>query len=466
MINREMMNIQFSYSRALIIFLFFTGLITQSLTAQTSDIEVSGIVRESDTGTPLSQVAVSVTSTGLLSTTDEQGEFTILVPDLGAEIIIDLPGYNKRRIYLNQREHIEVSLVPDQFRTLDNDYNAPLGNLRDKDAVAPLKALSQGDLELTRASSFDQAFKGKVPGLHMIQKSGMPGQRSYLNIRGFSSLYAESEPLLFIDGMIHEYAYPRQSLMEGFSLNAFDVVDIDDIYDLSVQRDGNSYLGSLSSNGVLYLNTEQKVEASTVIKFSAYGGITLVPEKQNLLDASQFKTYFTDALLSEGLNQQEIDGLLPWLNGDASSEDYYKYNNNTDWQNEVFKPSALSKFHFFIKGGDDIATYNISTGYLIHNGIYANSRYTRFNLRINGKVNITKRFSVTPNVKLSLADSKLANHGPSDWKNPVLSALLKPPIMAPLARDENTGETLTYHDDVGVFDVSNPSAIVANITIF
>jgi hypothetical protein len=157
-----------------------------------------------------------------------------------------------------------------------------------------------------------------------------------------------------------------------------------------------------------------------------------------------------------------INTTYPWLNGNPSSEDYYKYNNNTDWQDQIFEPATIQKYHFFLKGGDDIATYNISTGYLSQKGLYGNSGYSRFNLRINGKINISDKFSVIPNAKLSLADSRVANHGPSAWKNPILSAVLMPPIMAPNARDAVTGAELNYLDDVGVFDASNPVSIVTN----
>ncbi len=329
-----------------------------------------------------------------------------------------------------------------------------------KDAVFPVAAVTQNELALSSATSFDQTLQGKVSGLSVTDQSGMPGHRTFMNIRGYSSLFANSEPVLFIDGMMHDYSYAVNGLMEGFSLNPMDVVDIDDISDISVLKDGNSYLGAAGSNGAIYVNTEQKAEASTVIKFAAYGGIATVPKYQEMMNPGQFNTYFEDVLLSQGYNSGEINSMYPWLHGDASAEGYYKYNNETDWQDEIYKPAAISKFHFFLKGGDDIATYNISTGYLSHNGIYDNSKYTRFNLRINGKVNITDKFSVTPNAKLSLADSKLANQGPTSWKNPVASALAKSPNMDPIARDGATGEYLTYLDDVGVFNMSNPTAIV------
>jgi hypothetical protein len=54
-----------------------------------------------------------------------------------------------------------------------------------------------------------------------------------MNIRGISSIFGKNQPLLFIDGMIHDYDYTNLSLMEGFSLNPMDVIDIEDISDIT-----------------------------------------------------------------------------------------------------------------------------------------------------------------------------------------------------------------------------------------
>lgn len=443
--------------------LFLVLVAAQPLLAQTSEISITGVVSESGTGLPLKQVTVSVASTGTTADTDENGAFSIAVPDLEAELTVYLPGYTKRSIYLNGRKNVSVSLLAEGAKSFDNVYNTPNGPLSIKDAVYGLTSLLANEYGYSQATSFDQKLQGKVPGMSVIQQSGMPGHRTYMNIRGFSSLYAQNEPLLIIDGMIHDYAYADQSLMEGFSINPLDIVDIDDISDISVLKNGNSYLGASGTNGVININTEQKAETSTVMKFNAYGGITTAPANLELLDAAQFKSYFSEMLNSQGYNSGDINTMYPWLNGGPESNDYYKYNNNTNWQDETYSPAVVSKFHFFLKGGDDIATYNISTGYLKHAGITDNSTYTRYNLRINGKINITDKFSIIPNAKLSLADSKLPNQGPSAWKNAILSSVLKPGIMAPYTRDAATGLTLDYLDDVGnVFDVSNPSAITEN----
>lgn len=443
----------------LILILFFTGSISSTVTAQTEGVDITGVVIESGTGELLEMASISVSSTGASASSDSVGSFTLTVPNLTSEIIVNLPGYTRRNIFLNGSDLVEIALVPEQFRTLDNSYNTPLGTAILKDAIFPVASVSKNKMNLAKISSFDLALQGKVAGMLVTNRNGMPGSRTFMNIRGYSSLYANNEPLLFIDGMIHDYAYATNSLMEGFALNPMDVVDIEDIVDISVIKDGLSYLGAAGANGAIYINTEQKAEASTVIKLSFYGGLTMTPEHQDLMDPSQFNDYFEQVLFGQGYSSGEINSMYPWLHGNASSEDYYKYNNETDWQEELYEPGVVSKFHFFLKGGDDIATYNVSTGYLSHNGIYDNSAYSRFNLRINGRVNISDKFSVTPNVKLSLADSRVANHGPEAWKNPILSTMLKSPNMDPIARDGATGEFLTYYDDVGVFNVSNPSSI-------
>ena len=124
------------------------------------------------------------------------------------------------------------------------------------------------------------------------------------------------------------------------------------------------------SNGVIYINTEQKSETSTTINVSAYTGLSLIPVGQDVLNATEYRNYLNQRLAEEGLNTDQINEKFPWLNGDSSSPDYYKYNNNTDWQKEIFKTGALNKISLFIKGGDDIATYNISTGYAKQEGIF------------------------------------------------------------------------------------------------
>lgn len=428
--------------------------------AQENEVKLKGKVLESGTNEPLKQAIVSVISSGTIAETNEHGEFEINVPDLQTEILVNLPGYDLRRIFLKGSDDITIHMVQEQYVSIDDEVYTPLGIISRKDAAMPITTIDIPAIQKTPAASLDNAFQGRVAGLNVVRHSGMPGQKAWLDIGGATSIFCKNEPMIIIDGMIHEINYADYSIIDGFSLNPMDIIDVQDVSNISVIKGTLPYFGSLGSNGAIYINSEQKSETSAAIQFSSYGGIGLVPSKLDVLGTGAFRSLFREQLSSAGYNNNEIQSQFPWLDGGSDAEDYYKYSNNTDWQGEIFKPSAYQKYHIFLKGGDDIATYNISTGYLRHGGIYEESAYSRYNLRINGKINISDRFAVLPNVKLSLADSYLANMGPEEASNPLLAALLKSPLMQPIARDPATGTDLTELDDVGVFNVSNPVAII------
>jgi len=430
------------------------------LQAQADDIKVKGIIVDSGTGKGLEMASISVASTGYSTSSDSVGEFTVIVPDLSSELIINLPGYSKRNIFLSGSNTLEIYLVDEKFKSTDDIVITNLDRRKANQLNFSYGSVEESDIENTTVSSFDQALQGKVAGLSVIQKSATPGQNTYMNIRGASSLLAENTPVVIIDGMIHNYANVAPSLIEGFALNPLEIVDVDDIQGISVMKDGVSYLGSIGSGGVINVSTEQESETSTRIKFSAYGGLALSPKQQSVLSADEYPGYLSDVLTSQGLSQTEVDATYPWLNGQPGDEDYYRYHNSTNWQDIVFDPAFLQKYHFFLKGGDEIATYNISAGYINQEGIYDNSAYNRFNLRVNGIINISQRFSIQPNVKLSYANSEVHNQGYTSDVNPLTSALLKPSIATTHGRDELTGLSLPYLQDVGFADVSNPQVVV------
>lgn len=456
-----MMNLKRAIRITLIAFLgCFTGI--SGLTAQETGYTLTGKVLEAGSGEPLQQAVVSISSSGEFTTTGDDGAFKIDLPSENEKLLVNLPGYHTLETYSHGRTEINLFLTRKGEVSSDEVYFSPFGRQALRDATNSVTVLAGSDFENSAVSSSEQALKGRVPGLYMIGHSGMPGHSSWMNLRGISSIFARSEPVVFVDGMIHEISYPNNYVLEGKILNPMDVVDVDDIVDISALKVEEGQLGSAGSTGILNINTEQKDETSASILVKMYGGIALAPNSLNVLNADQYKTYFTNLLGTEGYNNTQINQMYPWLNGDQSSSDYYRYNNNTDWQGELFKPAALQKYYLFLKGGDDIATYNISSGFLRHGGTLDQYRYSRYNLRLNGQINITNKITITPHTKISLSDAYLTNNGPTFQRNPITSALMKPSLMHPNERSPGDGAILFPIDDVGAFDVTNPMALIRN----
>lgn len=442
--------------------LILTFLGSSTLFAQDSTL-VSGKIVDATLDQPLESVLVSIS--GENTTTNANGEFKIKVSDLEATLVVQLPGYTTRELNLNGREKLTIALVQTIYYSIDDVIQTPHGDAYMRNITSSGSFLMYKDLSQRANTDLGQVIQGKVAGTQIITGSGMPGSKSYMNIRGISSLYGRNEPLVVIDGMLHPIHASNFSAIDGFTTNPLDIVDVDDIESVSLFSDGNSEFGSNGGNGVVYINLEQKRETSSSIIVNAYGGIGFSPKRQSLLNAGEFNSLLKDQIQQAGLSQDQIKAKYSFLNAAEGSEEYYRYNNNTDWQDEIYNAGVVQKYHIFLKGGDNIATYNISTGYLTHQGIVKNTNYSRFNLRVNGKINITDKFTVIPNTKLSLSDSYLMEQGSNVSTNPIIAAQLKSPIMSPNKIDID-GTPLEFIDDIGAFNVSNPAAIVNDVDAY
>ncbi len=429
----------------------------QNIFSQEAMLKVAGTVRESVTGAPLEQMLIASSGSDSTVVSDENGQYEILVKSTEDLLTFQLPGFTTQQIYLDGRNLLDVYFVRTSQKSGDDRVETPLGVYPAKNLNDDVDYLKKEDFEAYPAATFDEILQGKVAGLNVTGHSGLPGHRSYMNIGGITSIFGSTEPTIMIDGMIRETHYPVEGSIDGYTLNPLDIIDVDDIQDVTVLKDAQSYMGSRASNGIIYINSEQKEEASTAIKVHLYQGIITSPRQLPLMDAGQFTAYLNEQIAAQGLSQDEINELFPWLNGEIDP----RYNNNTNWQDEIFKTGRLQKYHIFLKGGDNIANYNISTGYLRHSGIINNTSLSRFNLRINGQINITNNFSFSPNFKLSLADSYLQEQGYNQVTNPIMAASLKSPLMKPGSTPGETDDN--FLEDVGVFNVSNPYVITRNL---
>lgn len=444
-------------SIVLFLMLIFLGV----LNLQAQDLsKISGVIKEATSNKPLQSVLVSVA--GKSTSTNADGVFEIDAVDLNERMVVQIPGYTTRIIHLNGKTSFNIYMVRKEFKSIDDEIITPLGAVSVRDNVITGSYITSSDVSQKTNSSLDQMLQGKFAGTQVIAGSGMPGSKSFVNLRGLSSLYGSNDPLVIIDDMIHPVHYANYSAINGFTHNPFEIVDPEDVATVSVFADGNALLGANGSTGTIYINLEQKGETSSRITFNAYSGIAFSPKRQDLLDADGFKKLFNEQINQTGLSSDEVNAMYPHLNAAENTEDYYRYNNNTNWQNEIYRIGILQKYHLFLKGGDDIATYNISTGYTNHEGVLKNTSYNRFNLRVNGKINITDKFSVMPNTKLSLSNSALMEQGYTIASNPILAAQFKSPLMAPMKFDAQ-GNRLETIDDIGAFNASNPTAIVENV---
>jgi TonB-linked SusC/RagA family outer membrane protein len=79
---------------------------------------------------------------------------------------------------------------------------------------------------------------------------------------------------------------------------------------------------------------------------------------------------------------------------------------NTDWKDLIFQNSGLMQNHnIIIQGGSDKATFLASGTYLNQQGLIVNNRFKKYDLRLNGDVNITRKIKFSTDLSYTKSTS-------------------------------------------------------------
>ncbi|XMO85331.1 SusC/RagA family TonB-linked outer membrane protein [Algibacter sp. AS12] len=452
-----MMKIKNTYS---MFFILFFGITFALQGQEKSNNTVTGTVVNATNDKPLPGVNIRVGSFSSV-TTDENGAFTIKVPDSRATLVISNPELQVKEVALKGRSNVEIRINNKDFISYYQTIHLPL---RDQSNTSVVKAVSvrAGDISSPKESIANMLSGNEVSGMRSIMRSGVPGIGANNFIRGYNTLNSSTQPLIIIDGMMIETnTFSNNSIIKGYNYDPLSDINPKDIANITVIKDAASIYGSRAANGVILIETNKTNDISTKIDFYVQGGLNIAPNNIRMMNANQFKTYLSNQLNSSTMGNTAANNAianLPYFNENPSFQDYEKYHNNTNWQDEVFGNDYVNEYYLRVTGGDEIAKYGLSIGYSTNNGVLANSTFSRFTTRFNAETSITERLSLTTNLSVSYTDRNLFDDGLVS-SSPIFSALNKSPFLAPFTENADGVITDIYEDVDNVGGFSNPKAI-------
>ncbi|MBP1652709.1 MAG: TonB-dependent receptor, partial [Bacteroidetes bacterium] len=211
-------------------FIYITLAVLLGFHAKAQDtVVVTGLIKEAATGTTIPGINISIPGFSA-AITNEKGEFRIKAPDYRTALTVSGPGYQTKIITLNGRHAVTASLHEETFNSI---YDR-------KQTTDPVTTLNTTDNWQQITTSPENYLQGKVPGVQVIRRSGTPGMGADLFMRGYTSLYATNRPLVVVDGMIYDTNEYGGSLINGYVNNPLADIDIKDIDNITVMRDGTS----------------------------------------------------------------------------------------------------------------------------------------------------------------------------------------------------------------------------------
>ncbi len=438
-----------------------TGRAQQSADKQ---LKVTGTVLDAATSKPLGGMSISLPGISAAMTADN-GTFTIKVPSYDVELSIQGPAYQQKRVALKGRTSVVVKLHDDRFKSVYENVLTPLGDINNSQITHSVTAIN-GTHSLSTAVSPDQILQGNVAGLNTLLRSGMDGSGANMYLRGFNSIYSNNQPLLVIDGMILENISAGVSLIDGYLSTPLGTIDVKDIERITVLKDAATLYGTRGANGAIVIETMRSKEPATRINVQMLAGMNMKPASIPMLNASQAKKYLVDMYQNNGYTGDQIQN-LPFINntkpilqnwGLEGNVDYYRYNKNTDWQNELFCESFKQDYSLNVTGGDEVAVYALSLGYLFNEGVVKGTDYSRFRARINTDINISARLKVQTSMSFVYGTKNLREEGSAKSSNPIYTSLIKAPFMVGNVYDASDLMSPNF-EGVDMLGISNPMVI-------
>ena len=247
--------------------------------------KVSGHVYDAATKAPLAGVRVQALNNRYYTAlTDDNGAYTIEVPEYVTSLYVSVPEYNAVQIAIKDAEGQDAFL----YSTILKGYYEDGTNL-----LTPHELNVENSSALTIENDIENHLNSTV---RTISRGGMPAQGAAMFINGLNSLNTVAQPLVVVDGVIWDMQYDRSTLHDGFVNNVFNIIDTEDIENVQILKNGTALYGAKGANGVILINTKRGKSLVTRINIRAYGGFELVPDKTSVMNATQYRNYVTEFL--------------------------------------------------------------------------------------------------------------------------------------------------------------------------
>jgi TonB-dependent starch-binding outer membrane protein SusC len=316
-------------------------LVFGTLVSFAQDRVVTGKVTSADDGSGVPGVNILEKGTTNGTVSDSDGNFRISAGS-NATLVFSFVGYVTQEVAVGSQSSVNVSLLSD-VTSLSEVVVTGYGSQDKKEITSAVVSLSTKDFNKGNVNDPTQLLQGKVAGLSIYNRGGNPNSSPTIRLRGISTVGANTQPLIVIDGVL------------GASL---DNVDPNDIESMNVLKDGSAaaIYGSRGSSGVIIVTTKRgsKRDGGLSVDYNGYVSADAVLRRQPVMTASEY-------ISAGGNNLGSV----------------------TDWQDEVTRTGISNVHNIGISGGNKSTTFRMSTNFRNVNGILEKSGFDQINSRAN-----------------------------------------------------------------------------------
>lgn len=369
--------------------------------------QASGRVMD-ERGQAISDATVTNLRTRQATSTGSDGTFRITA-ETGDRLEVRFLGFQTQQLALTSLQNIQIRLEAED-ETLDEVVITGYVAQRKREVTGSISSIKAEDIEAGKMISVDGAMQGRMAGVNVQSRVGVPGAAIKVEVRGPGSISAGTEPLYIVDGLIVD----NNNMTTLVSSNPLANINPEDIASVEVLKDAAaaSVYGAQAGNGVVLITTKKGASGAARVDFSYRGGSVTPIRLVDLMDSqdylnARFEAYknlnptWTDQQAwNTVLTQSQLPTTLT-LDDIAQLPTY-------DWQKAAYTDGATHKYDIALSGGNSQSGYRISSSWEDTEGSIIGSDFTRGTLNLNYNNKINNRLELFTTVNLAT----LAQHGP------------------------------------------------------
>lgn len=383
-----------------------------SLSAFAQSRVVKGRVLD-ESGEAVLGASVMIKGTQSGTVTDDDGNFTITVPDGSNTLVISSLGLGTQEVAAgNGQQAVTVSFKAQRGKELEGVVVTALGIKKEKKALGySVSEVSSDVIEKAGERNAIQSLAAKAPGIVVTSTAGTPGASSKILLRGNSTFTGNNSPLVVVDGIPIDNSTsmpvgadnPFNANLSGVN-EANRALDInpDDIESVSVLKGpaAGALYGSSGANGAIIITTKKgrygKGQGLGISYNSSVeiNKVSKLPERQNVY--------------AQGNGGQYTPGITPNSWGPrmdtAGLQSYDNYGNF--YQTGVGFNNTLG-----ITGGTDKAIFRASIGNYNTKGIIPNSYLGRTNVTLNGETKLSPWLTAGGSANYTNTEARMVQNG-------------------------------------------------------
>lgn len=310
-------------------------------------VQVKGTIKDgNDAPIPGATVIEVGTNNGQVANAD--GQYTITVASENAVLQFSCIGYETVEIELNGRTTIDV-VLNEETSFLEETVVIGYGSQKKADITSSVQSVKSDAFNKGAVLDAGQLIQGKVAGLQITIASGDPTSSSSMSLRGLSSLYGSTAPLVLVDGV------PGN----------LDTVAPEDIESIDILKDGSAtaIYGTRGTNGVIIITTKNaKREMPATVEYAGYVSMSEWLKTPDFMDADDLRARIKDGWIFGGANEADMG-------------------TTTDWLSEISQTAVSHNHNLSIMGGSKNNTYTANVTYRDNEGTITGTGRTHLRAR-------------------------------------------------------------------------------------